>query len=59
MPRSLSELRRRMPGTELIPYPVEQNGGESNSLLQSFAHLRILMMEYVKFLGISVRNIVM
>jgi len=59
MPRSLSELKRKMPGTELIPYPVEQNISEGGGVLQSFERLRILMTEYVKFLGVSARNLVM
>ncbi|RCL03199.1 MAG: hypothetical protein JSC189_000343 [Candidatus Tokpelaia sp. JSC189] len=56
MPRSLSELKRKMPSIELIPYPVEQNNGEAESWWQFFEWLRILMVEYIKFLGVSIRN---
>lgn len=57
MPRSLSELKRKMPDIELIPYPVEQNSGEAESWWQFFEWLRILMMEYIKFLSVSIRNL--
>jgi len=59
MPRSLSELRRKMPQTELVPYPVEPNNAGDASLLQFFERLRVFMIEYIKFLGVTARNIVL
>jgi len=57
MPRSLSELQRKAPSIELIPYPVEKNNHEMESWWQLFKWLRILMVEYIKFLNVSIRNL--
>lgn len=52
MLRSMAELRRKMPETELIPYPVESAGG----LWQSVGNFRLFASEYSKFLVVSGRN---
>jgi len=53
MLRSLAELRHTMPNAQLLPYPVDQAGG----LFQSGENLRLFASEYVKFLVVSLRNI--
>lgn len=59
MPRSLTELKRRMPDIQLIPYPVGRVAGDSQNMLQCLEQLRILIVEYIKFLGVCARNIMM
>ncbi|AQS42217.1 MAG: Hypothetical protein BHV28_15370 [Candidatus Tokpelaia hoelldobleri] len=57
MPRALKELRRSMPGIDFIPYPVVQEAAVEESALQFVERQRVLMGEYVKFLGVSLRNL--
>jgi len=57
MPRALKELKRSMPDIEFIPYPVVQEAVVEESPLQFFERQRVLMGEYVKFLGVSLRNL--
>lgn len=54
MPRSLAELSDAMPGTRLVPYPVVEAG--EGALAGRSRNLRLLMSEYVKFLGVRLRQ---
>jgi uncharacterized SAM-binding protein YcdF (DUF218 family) len=55
MPRSLAELRRADPTTEIIPYPVVTGLGVSD-ILENPLILRTLASEYVKFLLVESRD---
>ncbi|MEJ2117237.1 MAG: hypothetical protein P8Y36_04745, partial [Alphaproteobacteria bacterium] len=50
MPRSLAELRRAMPDTELRPYPVTPHSVNLKSWWTDKDAMQLLMSEYVKFL---------
>ncbi len=50
MPRSLAELRRAMPDTDLLPYPVVPRSVNLKSWWTDKDALQLLMSEYVKFL---------
>lgn len=50
MPRALVEMRRAMPDVELLPYPVTA-GPARTGVPNSLADLRLLTLEYVKFLA--------
>lgn len=51
MPRALVELRRTLPGVELVPYPVvPRRSGDAGGPAPR-ATLRLLAVEYVKFLA--------
>jgi uncharacterized SAM-binding protein YcdF (DUF218 family) len=51
MPRSLMELRRVLPETELIAYPVISHELKLDSWWKDPATLRLLMFEYAKYTG--------
>lgn len=55
MPRSLAELGRVLPGTELVPYPVLSRRAESGPWWLRFGAVRMLLAEYCKFLPAAVR----
>ncbi len=55
MPRSLAELARVMPDTELIPHPVVPESLRQKSWWLNRTALRILAAEYVKFLPAAAR----
>jgi uncharacterized SAM-binding protein YcdF (DUF218 family) len=55
MPRSLAELARVMPDTELIPHPVVPESLRQKSWWLNRTALRILVAEYVKFLPAAAR----
>jgi uncharacterized SAM-binding protein YcdF (DUF218 family) len=51
MPRSMMELRRVMPETELIAYPVVSPGLKLDRWWQDPATMRLLITEYAKYTG--------
>jgi uncharacterized SAM-binding protein YcdF (DUF218 family) len=55
MPRSLAELGRTLPNTELIPYPVVPKGFETEAWWLHFRTTRLLISEYLKFLPSAAR----
>ncbi len=55
MPRSLAELARVMPETELIPHPVVPESLRVKTWWLNRTALRILVAEYVKFLPAAAR----
>lgn len=57
MPRSLLLLKRTLPNTTLIAYPINQSAGQDESWLQFFDRLRVIGTEYLKFIGVKL-NIV-
>ena len=57
MPRSLSELSRAMPDVNFIPYPVVKTDLNENSWVKQGDALRVLMIEYVKYLRSMTRAI--
>ncbi|GGA90901.1 hypothetical protein GCM10011491_18590 [Brucella endophytica] len=57
MPRSLAELTRAMPHVDFIPYPVIKNDLNEDSWIKQGDALRLLLIEYVKYLRSMVRGI--
>ncbi|RCS22513.1 YdcF family protein [Phyllobacterium salinisoli] len=55
MPRSMAELSRAMPDVEFIPYPVVRTDLNQDSWIKQGDALRVLMTEYVKYLGSMAR----
>ena len=55
MPRSLMELRRVLPDTELIAYPVVSHGLKLDRWWQDAPTLRLLLVEYAKYTGAMLR----
>lgn len=50
MPRSLVELRRALPDTELIPFPVSSKSFKINAWWAYPGTMRLIVSEYLKFL---------
>ncbi|WP_110750271.1 YdcF family protein [Phyllobacterium leguminum] len=50
MPRSLDELSRAMPNVAFVPYPVVKTELNDNSWVKQGDALRVLMIEYIKYL---------
>jgi uncharacterized SAM-binding protein YcdF (DUF218 family) len=50
MPRSLAELRRKLPDVELIPYPVQPRNVHVNAWWAHPGTLQLLLSEYAKFM---------
>jgi uncharacterized SAM-binding protein YcdF (DUF218 family) len=55
MPRALVELRREMPDTELISFPVVTERMRDSPWWTSAQTARLLMLEYVKYLATLAR----
>lgn len=55
MPRSLTELRRAMPGIVLVPHPVVSNKLHTKRWWTDAYTTRVLFAEYVKFLPAAAR----
>ena len=56
MPRALLEFRRALPpGIRVIPHPVFPEGAEPDSLWSLRGTARLIIIEYVKYLGALVR----
>ena len=55
MPRSLTELRRTMPGVELVPHPVISHRLHTQRWWTDAYTARVLFAEYVKFLPAAAR----
>lgn len=51
MPRSILELSRLMNDVEFIPFPVINSDLRSNSWISQGDAIRVLLTEYVKYLG--------
>ncbi|MGB8364347.1 MAG: YdcF family protein [Rhizomicrobium sp.] len=51
MPRSLREFAAQMPGVRLLPYPVEEEGVDVGEWWSDPHALRVLHVEYMKYLG--------
>jgi len=51
MPRSLAEFGARMPGIKLVPYPVQPDDVDLNDWWRDGHALRLLQVEYVKYLA--------
>lgn len=54
MPRALVELRRAMPGVDLLPYPVVSERMRTEPWWTNPATARLLFLEYLKFLAAHV-----
>jgi uncharacterized SAM-binding protein YcdF (DUF218 family) len=58
MPRSLAELRHRMPDVTLVPYPVANRRGAFENWWESPATMQTLALEYAKYLvGVARRTL--
>lgn len=55
MPRALVELRREMPGTDLIPYSVVTGRMREEPWWMNAQTARLLMLEYLKYLAALAR----
>jgi uncharacterized SAM-binding protein YcdF (DUF218 family) len=55
MPRALVELRREMPGTDLIPYSVVTDRMREEPWWKNAQTARLLMLEYLKYLAALAR----
>ncbi|MGB8842067.1 MAG: YdcF family protein [Aliidongia sp.] len=56
MPRALLEFRRALPpGIRIIPHPVFPDGAEPDNLWSLRGTARLIIIEYVKYLGALVR----
>jgi uncharacterized SAM-binding protein YcdF (DUF218 family) len=55
MPRSLTELRRTMPGVKLVPYPVFSHRLQTKRWWTDAFTARVLFGEYLKFLPAAAR----
>jgi uncharacterized SAM-binding protein YcdF (DUF218 family) len=55
MPRSLTELRRTLPGVTLVPHPVFSHKLQTGRWWSDFYTARVLFLEYVKFLPSAAR----
>ena len=55
MPRSLTELRRVMPGITLMPYPVLSASFQTERWWMHAASLKLAFTEYVKFIPSAAR----
>jgi len=51
MPRSLHEFAAAMPGVRLYPYPVQEDDVDVGSWWNDTHTLRVLHLEYAKYLG--------
>lgn len=56
MPRTLLEMKRVVPDTEFIPYPVVNTRIDHGSWLTSSEVLRVLFLEYTKYLAAVARG---
>jgi uncharacterized SAM-binding protein YcdF (DUF218 family) len=56
MPRSLAEFSADMPGVRLEPYPVEPEGVDFAAWWRDARTIRLLQVEYVKYLASMVLN---
>jgi uncharacterized SAM-binding protein YcdF (DUF218 family) len=57
MPRSLTELRRVLPGVALVPYPVVSSGFQAEQWWRDPQSTRLLVSEYMKFIPAAFRLI--
>ena len=55
MPRSLIELSRRLPDTEVVPYPVVREDLHLDRWYRHGGTIRLLLAEYVKYILARVR----
>ncbi len=55
MPRSLTELRRTLPGVKLVPHPVFSHRLQTRRWWTDAFTARVLFAEYVKFLPSAAR----
>lgn len=56
MPRSLLELRRTLPNTKLIAYPVTSSFEPQSKATTNYMRLRTIASEYVKYIGAWLRH---
>ncbi|UXN03799.1 YdcF family protein [Bartonella sp. HY406] len=56
MPRSLYIMQQAMPDVELIPYPIRVEN-QSDDWLSIINHLRVLGIEYLKYIGTRFLNL--
>jgi len=55
IPRSILEMSYRMQDVEFVPYPVVNGEKRSHSWVAESDTLRVLFIEYVKYLGAAIR----
>jgi len=55
IPRSILEMSYRMQDVEFVPYPVVNGENRTHSWVAEGDTLRVLFIEYVKYLGAAVR----
>lgn len=55
IPRSILEMSSRMQDVEFVPYPVVNGEKRSNSWVAESDTLRVLFIEYVKYIGAVIR----
>ena len=56
MPRTLVELRRASQEIEFIPYPIVNSDLRNGDWLARGQVVRVLVVEYVKYLGAVIRS---
>ncbi len=59
MPRALLELRGAMPKVQLVPYPVATDDLDARRWWKTPGALRLMSMEYSKYLVILAREAVL
>jgi uncharacterized SAM-binding protein YcdF (DUF218 family) len=55
MPRTMAELRRRMPDVALVPFPVITDKMRSEAWWSSAPTAKLLFSEYLKYIVAQVR----
>ena len=55
MPRTMTELERQMPGTELVPFPVVTDKLRNEPWWASAPTARLIFYEYAKFVVAQLR----
>lgn len=56
MPRSLREMQRLMPTIYFIPYPIQTINKNNTAWISNYMQFRILVSEYLKFIGAEIRG---
>ncbi|MDH4384907.1 MAG: YdcF family protein [Caulobacter sp.] len=56
MPRALLELRSRMPGAVLVPYPVRTEAVDASAWWGDEVQIKRLTLEYCKYLAVLVQE---
>jgi len=55
IPRSILEMSSRMQDVEFVPYPVVNGEKRAHSWVAESDTLRVLFIEYIKYIGAAIR----